>query len=605
MTSARSLCSALLGAAALALLAASACTPRPRIVTPADQSATALDGATDVRIVLASEIAPPGSYRITLLRGIDAPPAATADLTARFVRSGDIVSGALGAADLAPGRNALFVSVDADGDGRPDNVMSSTFRWDPLRAAACKRVITPVVGENHGDPIYMAGFSNDRQPLGVHDDIWARGYVVQNADKKIGVVTLDVIGYFNNEVRTIREDAALAGLGFDAIVVTSTHNHEGPDTMGLWGEDETQSGVDLGYLDFVNAKVVECLVEANANLEPAEMRFATGSTVGASLAPWPDLVADGRVLQPYVIPGSAFTPPRAEDVVVQGDAGPVINPAVPALQIRSRASGAVLATVANYASHPEALGSGNRLITSDFPHFMREALEARYGGVAIYQSADLGVLQGPLDVDVIDPATGEPAERRTFRFAQVMGEALAERTSAALEAAPGWDANPALDARTSGSFLLAVENPFFRIAAGFGVFGRRQLERDDQRRPAVSTEVNVLRIGPAQMAVTPNELDPQIGYAYRDLMTGAEHRWLLGLGNDEVGYQMPAEKFNPSCHECFSFVVFGDVADCPIAQALGEDAVDCDTIFINNLGAGADGVLQGEMRALLEELNAP
>lgn len=597
--------SLVVAASALALLPASGCTPRPRILAPVDQSATALDGTTEVRVDLGSELAAPATFRITLLRGIDAPPAAAADLTARFAVSGRIASATLAATDLAPGRNALYVSVDADGDARPDNVMSSVFRWDPLRAAACKRVITPVVGENHSDPIYMAGFANDRQPLGVHDDIWARGYVVQNASKKIGIVTLDVIGYFYNEVQTIRQDPALASLGFDSIVVTSTHNHEGPDTMGLWGEDETQSGVDVGYLDFVNAKVVECLVEANANLEPAEMRFATGSTVGTSLAPWPDLVADGRVLQPYVIPGDAFRPPRAEDVVVEGDAGPVTNPAVPALQIRGRPSGDVLATVVNYASHPEALGSGNRLLTSDFPHFMRESLEAHYGGVAIYQSADLGVLQGPLDVDMIDPATGQPAARRTFRFAQVMGEALAERTRTALEAAGGWDANPALDARSTGRIQMLVENPFFRIAAGFGVFGRRQLERDANRRLVVSTEVNVLRIGPAQMAVTPNELDPQIGYAYRDLMTNAEHRWLLGLGNDEIGYQMETAKFNPSCHQCVDYVAFGNVADCPIAQAIGEDAVDCDTVFFNNLGAGADPVLQGHMRSLLEDLNAP
>jgi hypothetical protein len=80
---------------------------------------------------------------------------------------------------------------------------------------------------------------------------------------------------------------------------------------------------------------------------------------------------------------------------------------------------------------------------------------------------------------------------------------------------------------------------------------------------------------------------------------------VLGLGNDEVGYQMPSAKFNPSCHECVTYVLFGDAADCPIAQAIGEDAVDCDTIFVNNIGASADGLFQGQMHSLLGELNAP
>lgn len=592
-----------LGLLALGLAPLVSCTQRPRILTPADQGSLALDGNTDVEVELGQVIEAPGSYRITLLRGIDAPPAGVEDLTSRFDLTGSRATATLSAADLAPGRNTLFVSLDTDGDGRAENVMSSTFRWDPLRAAACKRSITPVVGENHSDPIYMAGFGNDRQATGVHDDVWARGYVVQNADKKIAIVTLDVIGYFNNEVRTIREDPAIADLGFDAVMVTSTHVHEGADTMGLWGEDETVSGVDLGYLDFVNAQVAGCIADAHAALEPAVMRFATGSTIGASLPPFPDLVADGEVLKPYVIPGDAFTPPRAEDVIVEGDPGEIHNPSVPALQIKSIASGAVLATVVNYASHPESLGSDNTLITSDFPHYMRESLEARYGGIAIYQSADLGVLQGPLDVDMIDPETGVEAVRRSFRFAEVMGEALADRAALALDGVTNWVADPELDAVSSGPIQVLVENPFFKIAAGFGIFGRRALERDAQNRLVTSTEVNLLRIGPAQFGVTPNELDPQIGNHYRDRMTSSEHRWMLGLGNDEIGYQMPTAKFNPSCHECATYVIFDNTANCPIALAIGEDAVDCGTVFQNNIGASADPQLQGVMEALLDQLN--
>lgn len=592
-----------IGVLALGLAPLVSCTQRPRILAPADQGSSALDGTTAVEVELGQVIEAPGTYRITLLRGIDAPPAGVADLTSRFDVNGSRATAALGAADLAPGRNTLFVSLDTDGDGRAENVMSSTFRWDPLRAAACKRSITPVVGENHSDPIYMAGFGNDRQATGVHDDVWARGYVVQNADKKIAIVTLDVIGYFNNEVRTIREDPAIAGLGFDAVMVTSTHVHEGADTMGLWGEDETVSGVDLGYLDFVNEQVAGCIADANAALEPAVMRFATGSTVGASLPPYPDLVADGEVLKPYVIPGDAFTPPRAADVVVEGDPGEIHNPSVPALQIKSIANGAVLATVVNYASHPESLGSDNTLITSDFPHYMREALEARYGGIAIYQSADLGVLQGPLDVDMIDPETGVEAVRRSFRFAEVMGEALADRAALALDGVTTWVANPELDAVSSGPIQVLVENPFFKIAAGFGIFGRRALERDAQNRLVTSTEVNLLRIGPAQFGVTPNELDPQIGNHYRDRMTTSQHHWMLGLGNDEIGYQMPVAKFNPSCHECVTYVIFDNTENCPIAIAIGEDAVDCGTVFQNNIGASADPQLQAVMEGLLDQLN--
>jgi hypothetical protein len=83
-----------------------------------------------------------------------------------------------------------------------------------LRAAACTRKITPVVGENHSDPIYMGGFDNDRTALSVHDDLWARGIVLERGETKIALVTLDVVGYFHNEVETIRSLVDPA-LGFD------------------------------------------------------------------------------------------------------------------------------------------------------------------------------------------------------------------------------------------------------------------------------------------------------------------------------------------------------------------------------------------------------
>jgi hypothetical protein len=485
-----------------------------------------------------------------------------------------------------------------------------------LRAAACTRKITPVVGENHSDPIYMGGFDNDRTALSVHDDLWARGIVLERGETKIALVTLDVVGYFHNEVETIRSLVDPA-LGFDSITVSSTHNHEGPDTMGLWGPDELTSGADLGYLDFVNDQVVGCIEDANAALASAAIKFATGSTVGASLPPWPDLVADGKVLEELHIPL-----PDGGVIDVEGDAGPIINPSLPVFQIRRYAPledrleelfdwlvgwwwrpfpdlqplREVVATVVNYASHPESLGSDNRAITADFPHYLRESLERRYGGVAIYVSADLGVLQGPLDVDVPDAETGEPVPRRTFAFAERMGELLAERAIWALHGERRWSVRPELAVTTQGPFTVEVENPFFVFLGLLGVFGRRPVVFVGDIG-VVESEVQAIRIGPATLAVTPNELDPQIGNLYRDAMGGAEHRFVVGLGNDEIGYQMPASKFNPSCFACSIEVLTGNEEACDFY-----DTLDCSTVFINNIGPSADPQLREAVGAALEEV---
>ena len=432
-----------------------------------------------------------------------------------------------------------------------------------MRAAACRRVITPVSPQspwlgtkpeyataNHSQPIYMAGFDL-REATGVHDDLWARGVVLESRGKKIAFVVLDLIGYFNNEIQTIRTQ--LADPSFDAVVVSSTHTHEGPDTMGLWGPNQFTTGVSTQYLDFVNAQVRGCIEDANAALEPAEIRFATGDTKNASLPPEPDLVADGRILERLCVGNGAFFDAQGNCVggtPVEVDNGPIRNPATPSFQLRRAGRNEVLATLVDYASHPESLGSSNLQLTSDFPHAMREALEARYGGTAIYMSADLGVLQGPLDVFLADPQNPtQQVPRRSFAFAQVMGDILADRAGDALDAVSAWNAAPRIEVQQSGVVYVPLENPYFRFANLVGIFGRRRPVSDPIQPGtlSVTTELMALRIGDAQFAVTPNELDPQIGNLYRGMMTRAQHRFLVGLGNDEIGYQMPAAKFNPSC----------------------------------------------------------
>jgi hypothetical protein len=486
-----------------------------------------------------------------------------------------------------------------------------------LLAAACKVDISPVVGVNHTDPIYIAGFDNDRQATGLHDPIWARGVVLEHGETKIAIVTLDVVGYFYNEVQTIRSMVD-STLGFDSITVTSTHNHEGPDTMGLWGEDELSRGVDLGYLDFINDAVVQCIEDANAELAPAFVGFATGSTVGLSLDPDPDLVADHKILEALEID-------LGEDGILQveGDAGPVHNPSVPVMQLRERTPlfdqlaaflaaifdqgpypdldpvGATIATLVNYASHPESIGSDNTLISSDFPHAMRETLETEYGGVAIYVAGDLGVLQGPLPIHLADPTTGDPMPRRNFAFADRMGTLLGEAAIAAVDTIEVWNGEPEIDVRTEPT-LVPVESIFLTILSNEGVLGRREGLQTQDDGDFVQSETQAIRIGEAQIAVTPNELDPQIGNVYRARMTQASHRFVFGLGNDELGYQMPAAKHNPSCNLCALNVIFGFPESCDWFSTL-----DCSTVFQNNLGVSADPHLQSSVLGLIDQINAP
>jgi hypothetical protein len=474
----------------------------------------------------------------------------------------------------------------------------------PLAAAYEAAFGVPAV-VNHTDPIYLAGFGNDRQATDYNDRLWARGVVLDRGDSRVAIVSIDVVGYFKNEVDTIRALVSPSS-EIDFVLVSSTHQHEGPDTLGLWGPDELTTGIDYAYLDFVNATVADCIDEASANLEKARIYYATGNSAGLSLGIDPEDdgfgVADGKVLE-------------GDDLLPAATEGRIVDPTIATMQLTTRKGSSleVLATLVNFGSHPESLGSNNTLITSDFPHYVRERIEAEYGGVAIWMAGDLGVLQGPLDIDVEDPDTGMPAPRRTFRFAEVHGTQLAERSIEAINAVRFGKNNrpspkngapaPEISYATVDPVAIRLDNPYFRFFTAIGVLDvRRTLFTDGVPDDSVGfpfpppfneipqalgediqTEVSAVRIGKGAIAVVPTELDPQIGGTYRSALvnaTGAEHSFIAGLGNDQIGYQVPFEKFDPSCHICAPFVL-GEVPQfCPLFPD-----IDCSTVFQNNVGA--------------------
>lgn len=502
---------------------------------------------------------------------------------------------------------------------------------------ACKRDITPVSPSladayeaafggtavvNHSDPIYVAGFGNDRQATGYNDQLWARGVVLDRDGTRVAIISVDLVGYFKNEIDTIR-GLVSADSEVDFVTVSSTHQHEGPDTLGIWGPDATTTGLDYGYLDFVNMAVADCIDEAAANLELARVYYASGTTAGLSLGLDPEDdgfgTADSRVLT-----GDILLAPETD--------GRIVNPNMTVLQFTKRRGSSldVLATIVNFSSHPESIGASNTLITSDFPHYVRERLEAEYGGTAIWLAGDLGVLQGPLRIDVLDPDTGLPATRRTIRFAEVHGTQLAERAIELADAVrlnpqtgkPSpilGHASPMIRHATVDPVPVRMDNPFFRFFFAIGVLDtRRTFYTDGAPDPAVGfpfpppfnvipqatgedieTEVSVVQIGKAGLAIIPTELDPQIGDVYRAALEdkGAEHAIVVGLANDEIGYQLPAEKFDPSCQVCAPYILAGVPQLCPLFPN-----INCDTIFQNNVGADVDPAISEAFFQALDDL---
>ncbi len=502
---------------------------------------------------------------------------------------------------------------------------ASAVDFPLLRVGTCRRDITPVsplladaytqafgapAAVNHTEPVWLAGFGNGRAALGYHDRLWARGVVIDRLGKRVAIVALDVVGYFENEIETIRSMVA-SRAAVDFVIVTSTHNHQGPDTLGLWGPTELESGIDYGYLDFVNAAVADCIEEAAAHLQLARVRYSRTTSHATSLGT--DAEDDGfGVSDGKVLAGDALLAPETD--------GRIVDPRLSVVQFTHLLLPfRVIATLVNFASHPESLGSNNPLVTSDFPHSARERVEKLFGGTAIWISGALGVLQGPLDIDVLDPKTGVAAPRRTFRFAEVHGEQLAERAASSVRRFALGSFQPELAFASAAPVAVRLDNPFFRLFVAAGVLNvRRSLFTDGEPDPAIGfpysppfdpipqalgedihTSVAALRLGEGWFAVVPTELDPQIGERYRARMSagdGRRHTFILGLGNDHIGYQVPFEKWDGSCHTCAPFIIAGVAGLCPVQP------IDCNTVFSNNVGQEVDPSVTNALEPLVDSL---
>ena len=107
---------------------------------------------------------------------------------------------------------------------------------------------TDVNGNGKFDAVWMAGFQNQRPAQGVKDNLMAVAVVIDDGKNRIGIVSVDTVGLMRKFVLGVRE-AVPAELGLDYLMVHATHNHEGPDTQGLWGPSFFSSGVDPDYME--------------------------------------------------------------------------------------------------------------------------------------------------------------------------------------------------------------------------------------------------------------------------------------------------------------------------------------------------------------------
>lgn len=408
-----------------------------------------------------------------------------------------------------------------------------------LQVGFAETDITPSVKEK---TVYLAGFGHNRKAAGVHDPLKARAVVFKHGKEKIAVVAIDLIGLFHSRIERVRQRLP----GFRYVLISSTHNHEGPDTLGLWGRSPFSSGVDAAYIAKVENQIVAAVKAADAACKSVTAR------IGSAHAP--ELLHDGR--EPFI---------KHDELI--------------ALEFRGKDSKPA-GLIVQWNCHPETLGSENRQISADFVGAAVKALRDKHRCPVVYLNGSVGGLMTSLHVE-IKSAVGKLLNDGTFEKTQRYGELLAAVADRALKAARPVRLTP-LRARRRLVFL-PLDNKLFLLARQLGVLRReaflwngdpyhakpaREVKAD--KPLCLRSEIAWLRLGDLDIAAIPGEIYPELVLdkvqnpadpaadfphapvepaIYKQLR--GPHRMLIGLAGDEIGYILPKRQWDAQAPFCY------------------------------------------------------
>lgn len=361
------------------------------------------------------------------------------------------------------------------------------------RAGAATVDITPSLRQ----PVYLAGFAPNRTATAILHPLGISALVLEDGRQgRICLLTADLIGLLNPVVERIRSRVK-SQVGPHQLLVCSTHTHSGPDTLGLWGPAllgvNYRSGIDSDYLDTIVEAAGQAVTGACAALRPVTL-------AATSFEAPPHWVRNDRHS------GGEF--PRATVLTAHDSHGPY-------------------ALLLNYAAHPEALWEDNRALSPDYPAPLRNRLSQLGWRHPLFFSGPLGAMLTPAV-----PAGANLDDR--VRYVEFFGRMLAELThNQALTAAPLTGPIRSLSQRLS----VTNANRRFKFAHKLGLIPRPMGDG------TIDTEIFAARIGPLRIASIPGEPSPEVGDQIVAAL-GGKLVLLMALGQDELGYIIPADFFS-------------------------------------------------------------
>lgn len=326
-------------------------------------------------------------------------------------------------------------------------------------------------------------------------ELTTRALVLTKGDTKVAIVSIDNLGVpklIGDRIRVLVPE-----IKPENIIIGVTHTHSAPDVYGF-ADEKGNTGTDLKYIDFLVKQTAAAINEAYSNIQPANLKIAVGK-------------AEGKIAY------NAYAPK-------------LYDPRCGVMQFASTDNNKVISTLVNYAIHPEIVGNDQGVTTPDLVGPLYAKIESKVGGMVIFMNSAQGGMV------TADNRRKNGKEVKDWNECIRIGELLANEALRIISGAEV-QKDPQVYV-ASKDFDLPVDSDLMKF-----ILNHTILDYNMPNSETVSTRMNLLDIGNAQVITIPGEALPNIGFYIKRKMR-TKNPFLFGLTNDAYGYILTKEDFN-------------------------------------------------------------
>ncbi|MGP0064142.1 MAG: hypothetical protein ACLQGP_11160 [Isosphaeraceae bacterium] len=397
-----------------------------------------------------------------------------------------------------------------------------------IQAGAAVRVITP----EKLLPI-SGGMGIPKPSREKRGELTARALVLRKSDTTLAIVALDLLGFPSALGDRVR--AKVSRIPAANILIGSSHTHSAPDCYAFPDGKGGHTG-DLKYMEFVCDKTAEAINEAIDRLQPAWIKIATGE-------------AKGKIAYNYYAPDLYD---RRMSVIQ------AVSP-----------QGKTIATLVNYAIHPEVLGNSVGILSPDLVGPLCEKIESQAGGTALFMNGAQGGMVTADNRNLDQPRDSHLAywnDSRSWEECLRIGHLMAgEALRIVKDASEQKDPTLRCDAL---SLRFPVDSD-----AMWAVVVHSPLKYPHNDDRSINARINLVNLGDAQILTIPGEALPNIGFYLKRKMRG-KNNLLFGLTNDAFGYILTKVDFQ-------SFPRYDYVSRTSLGEMTGEILIEKSLELVN------------------------